>query len=344
MGRRRNSLFRNRLLASSAAALVLLYLSLWSLPLSERKVSLPPLPPPAPSDRILVVAPHIDDEAIGAAGFMGDAVMVGAQVFVVYLTSGDGNRFSAAVLDRTIRPRRRDLLREGRIRMREAVEAMATLGIPPQHLFFLGYPDGGLKDMLAHPGVLYISRRTGERAVPYSEALSPGAPYTAGNLRRDLLQVVCRVRPTIVIAPVTFDAHPDHQAAGLLTRETLAGVEPPVRLLGYLVHAHRYPRPFAPTPRHPLLPPPRLLAFPWSKYSLSATAQRRKGLALRAYRSQRDSPFLLALLDSFIKRNELFLDEPLPRGGGPLHCPGRGRVYGTKSSLPSLLQVEGHGR
>ncbi|MDR5694824.1 MAG: PIG-L family deacetylase [Armatimonadota bacterium] len=304
------------------AAFLLIYLSFWYSPVPARKARFPTVPPPTSLDRILIGAPHIDDEAIGAAGFISDAVEAGAQVFIVYLTSGDGNRFSAAVLDHTIRPRRRDLLREGRIRMREAVEAMSILGIPPDHLFFLGYPDGGLQDILAHPGMLYVSRRTGESTVPYPEALSPGAPYRAGNLRRDFLWVFCRVHPTIVIAPITFDAHPDHRAAGLLTRETISGLEPRVRLMGYLVHFHGYPRPFAPTPHHPLLPPPQFLSSSWSMYSLSAKALQRKEIALRAYRSQRDSPFLLALLDSFIKKNELFLDEPLPEGteGERLHC------------------------
>src|SRR5439155_13870124 len=45
-------------------------------------------------DRILIVAPHIDDEAIGAGGYAIDAVDNGAEVFIVFLTAGDCNRFS----------------------------------------------------------------------------------------------------------------------------------------------------------------------------------------------------------------------------------------------------------
>ena len=43
-------------------------------------------------------------------------------------------------------------------------------------------------------------------AVPYREALRPGAPYTAGNLEQDLRSVVDRVRPTWVLAPTSLDA------------------------------------------------------------------------------------------------------------------------------------------
>src|SRR6185295_13893543 len=55
-------------------------------------------------DRILIVAPHIDDEAIGAGGFAADAIANGAEVYVAFLTAGDCNRFSARLLNNTLGP------------------------------------------------------------------------------------------------------------------------------------------------------------------------------------------------------------------------------------------------
>src|SRR5262245_8292490 len=94
---------------------------------------LPVLAPPEHGERVLVVAPHIDDEAIAAGGYAADAVERGAQVYVVYLTAGDCNRFAAALLDHTVRPRAASLLREGEARIREGKAAMARLGVPPDH-------------------------------------------------------------------------------------------------------------------------------------------------------------------------------------------------------------------
>jgi LmbE family N-acetylglucosaminyl deacetylase len=55
-------------------------------------------------DRVLIVAPHIDDEAIGAAGYALDSIANGAEVYVVFLTAGDCNRFSARLMHKTLEP------------------------------------------------------------------------------------------------------------------------------------------------------------------------------------------------------------------------------------------------
>ena len=55
----------------------------------------PRLAPARRDDRILIVAPHVDDEAIAAGGYVFDAIANGAEVYVVYLTAGDCARFSA---------------------------------------------------------------------------------------------------------------------------------------------------------------------------------------------------------------------------------------------------------
>lgn len=128
---------------------------------------LPVLQGPRAGERILIVAPHVDDEAIAAAGYASDALAAGAEVFVVYLTAGDGGRVSADFEGRTLWPRPKDYLREGRIRIGEAHAVMALLGVPPANLFVLGYPDGDLRPMVEQPRKVVISRTTRDAAVPY---------------------------------------------------------------------------------------------------------------------------------------------------------------------------------
>ena len=108
----------------------------------------PRLAPARRNDRILIVAPHIDDEAISAGGYAVDAIANGAEVYVVYLTAGDCNRFSARLLHRTLEPTASNYLSVGRTRIAEAKEAMKLLGIASDHFFILGYPDRGLRLMV----------------------------------------------------------------------------------------------------------------------------------------------------------------------------------------------------
>src|SRR6185436_3371454 len=71
-------------------------------PQSDARVQYPHLDAAARHDRVLIVAPHIDDESIGAGGYALDARANGADVFVVFLTAGDCNRFTARLMNRTL--------------------------------------------------------------------------------------------------------------------------------------------------------------------------------------------------------------------------------------------------
>jgi LmbE family N-acetylglucosaminyl deacetylase len=183
--------------------------------------------------------------------------------------------------------------------------------VPPDHVFLLGYPDQGLQAMHDHPGEVIPSRGTGRTAVPYSQAVSPGAAYTLANLEGDLTWVISIARPTTVIAPVPFDRHPDHATTGVIVRELAETLRPPPRLLGYLVHSGHFPRPLAYAPSLNLRPPARFVDEDWKVYPLSTDGERRKVRLLALYKSQKKDPYLWLLLDAFVRRNELYVE-----GGG----------------------------
>lgn len=269
--------------------------------------ALPVVASPSAADRILVVAPHIDDEAIAAAGYIAAAREAGAAVWVVYLTAGDANFTSGRMMGRTLRPGPEVFLRVGERRYGEALEAMARLGVPRANVYLLGYPDGGLGAMLDAPDQVVRSRGTGRTAVPYAAALAPGSAYRLDNLLRDLGEVLRATRPTEVILPVPFDAHRDHSAAGRMTQRALAesGLAP--RTLGYLVHAHHFPVPFRPAAGRSLLPPPAFARKAWSTFPLTLEQERLKKRVLQAYSSQRRDPYLYLLTAAFVRRNELFV-------------------------------------
>jgi len=257
-----------------------------------------------PHDRVLIVAPHIDDESIGAGGYAIDAIADGAEVYVVFMTAGDCNRFSARLMYKTLDPTAATYLSVGRARITEAQQAMQLLGVPREHYFILGYPDRGLRTMLEHPAAVVRSRGTHFETVPYGDALSPGSEYNLESLLSDLRHVIRTVNPTQVIAPVPFDQHPDHAATAELVDRALAGTSCHPQRLGYLIHTSRIPTALVNTPARALLPPLRMRTYSWETYTLSPAVQQKKTKLLMVYRSQR--PYVFLLRNAFVRRNELF--------------------------------------
>jgi len=258
-------------------------------------------------DRVLIVAPHIDDEAISAGGYAIDAVANGAEVYVVFVTAGDCNRFSARLLHKTLEPTAMNYLSVGKTRIAEAKDAMKLLGVSPDHFFILGYPDRGLRTMVDNPDAVVRSRGTRAHEVPYDDALSPGSQYKIENTLSDLKQVIALAKPTIVIAPVPFDRHPDHAATAEIVDQALEQTQWKATRFGYLVHSRRI-KSLVNTPSRALLPPNRMKAFSWATYPLSDRVQQMKTTVLMTYKSQR--PYVFLLRNAFVRKNELFFVYP----------------------------------
>ncbi len=260
---------------------------------------------PTESDRILIVAPHIDDESISAAGYAIDAIASGAQVYVVFITAGDCNRISARVVNKTLDPTVSSYLTVGRTRIAEARSVMEHVGIAEDHYFVLGYPDRGLRSIVDNRKDIVRARGTRQRAVPYVEAMTPGSPYTFESVMSDMERVLEIAAPTIVIAPVDFDLHSDHSATAEITDLALfdAGMHP--RRLGYLVHSQRIPTSLVRRTRRALLPPSSLRKMAWATYPLTPEVRKRKDALLKSYRSQR--PYTAILRNAFVRTNELFI-------------------------------------
>ena len=264
----------------------------------------------ARKDRVLIVAPHIDDEAIGAGGYAIDALANGADVYVVFLTAGDCNRFSARLMYKTLDPSASNYLGVGNARIGEARAAMHLLGIPRDHYFVLGYPDRGLRTMVDNPGAIVRSKATRESSVPYADAVTPRAEYSYFSLMSDIEKVIKQVQPTTVIAPVPFDLHPDHSAAAEITDVALDELQLHPKRLGYLVHTtrSRIHTAFVKMPTRALLPPTRMQAFSWATYGLTTAVQKTKTDLLMTYKSQR--PYVFLLRNAFVRKNELFFVYP----------------------------------
>jgi LmbE family N-acetylglucosaminyl deacetylase len=313
------------------------------------------VPKPTPLEvgtgqRLMVVAPHPDDETLGAGGLVQRVLERGGSAMVVLVTAGDGYR--QAVMDETGKPQPSpsQYIAYGKLRLREAHATLHKLGQRRLRLEFLGFPDGGLDQLLrshwqrSHPE---RSETTGASDPPYANALEPDVPYDGSDLRRELVRLLREARPTIVALPDPLDEHPDHRATGIFTLLALDDwlgenktPHPAQRrlampqLLTYLVHWETWPPDSdAKTPVRDAsnasldLPqdlPPRGLACTALTLTDKEVETKRGALAQYVSQQKEMAPFLAA----FVRRTEPFTvisEAELRRVGEMTTLPGKAK-------------------
>jgi LmbE family N-acetylglucosaminyl deacetylase len=253
--------------------------------------------------RLVVVAPHPDDETLGAGGLVQRVLRDGGTVRIVALTSGDGFREAASGLAGGVEPTVANYRALGIVREGELRHAAAMLGV--REVVTLAAPDGGLDALTS---THWASSR------PYVSPASGSGPLSGDVLLHSLQATLATARPTLVVGPDPRDHHADHAAAGRLTGWAVASLSPSPCLLTYLVHDAVWPPPDPPDGRLPVPAGAAYETTPWVSFELTDGERATKGAALRAHRSQ--WPPLGGLLARFVRRNEVFAVEP----GG--RCPG----------------------
>ena len=160
-------------------------------------------------DRLLILAPHPDDESLATGGLIQRAVKAGAKVRVLFATDGDNNPWPQRFLERKLQITYTDRARWGRRRRKEALAALELLGLPKGSARFLGLPDQGITKLLMHAeeGVLFT-----------------------------LWAELTEWEPTIFVIPSATDALPDHSALFVLVNLALMRLEKPPRLLRFIIH------------------------------------------------------------------------------------------------------------
>jgi LmbE family N-acetylglucosaminyl deacetylase len=149
--------------------------------------------PLAAHARPLIIAPHPDDEVFGCGGFLGKLVDSGVQAHVLFLTGGGGSHRACCMVGEEIVTVQRRLL---------AADAASVLGIPDNHLQFLGEVDGQLP-------------RKGPGRFPL--------------LSQKIADCIRAIQPKSVFCPHPFEGWADHMAAEELTRAALGTLPEAVR-------------------------------------------------------------------------------------------------------------------
>ena len=200
---------------------------------------------------ILIIAPHPDDETSGAGGLIQEALAEGTQVKVAVVTNGDGQRFAPAMLSKRIEARPPDYIAMGERRQEESTAALERLGLQPEDIVFLGYPDRGTSPMwLAdwNTQCPYTAPYTRAEKNPYPDTFHAEDNYCGSNLLRDLQTIIEGYKPDLMVLPHPADQNPDHGAVSNFTRLAIAMItagdtsfRPEV--WGYIVHYGMFPSP-----------------------------------------------------------------------------------------------------
>lgn len=167
----------------------------------------------SPLDRLLVFAPHPDDETLATGALIQSALAAGAALRVVLATDGDNNPWPQRWLERRWHIGAAERARWGERRRREATAALAVLGVGVQAVRFLGWPDQGLTDDLMRD----------DQAVA------------------TLADEIAAFAPTHVALPALGDRHPDHSALHVMLDLALLRARAACVRLDYVVHGEKAP-------------------------------------------------------------------------------------------------------
>ena len=272
---------------------------------------------PAPGTRVMVVAPHPDDETLGGEPVLRAAAANGAPARVVMITCGDAFLRAAEIKFRHT-PHHQDMLNFGMLRQQETLHACTAIGLQPDQVVFLGFPDGGVAHLWAEnwsPTNLFLSPTTGVDHCPYSDAAVPGAPYCGEALLNEVEDQIRSFQPTDIYVSHAWDDHPDHYATNYFVMAALDALssDPAVakiRVHGYLVHCGDLPTPRGYDPRAFVNPPDAIRqdGLTWSELRLTPGEVNFRRQIIDLYHSQvkLTRPFL----EGFARSSVLFGDVP----------------------------------
>jgi LmbE family N-acetylglucosaminyl deacetylase len=268
-------------------------------------------------DRILILAPHPDDESIGTSGVIQKALKTGAEVKVALFTNGDNNELAFIVYEKRFTIRKGEFLHMGEVRRKETLSAMSYLGVNPQDVIFLGYPDFGTTEILTkywQTDKPYRSMFPRQTKVPYPEAISPNAPYVGESILADLEKIISDFKPTKIFVSHPADSNRDHRALYVFTRIALLDLKEKIqqpKIFPYIIHVLGWPTPRGYQPDLELKPPLEISdgEIIWQKLDLINEEINSKHNAIEFYKSQIecDPPYLF----TFARKNELFGDYPM---------------------------------
>ena len=194
----------------------------------------------AKGKKIMLLAPHEDDEALMCTGIITHALANGADLRVVVVTNGDNKGCKA-----------------GFIRLRETIKAMEYLGLNSENIVLLGYGDTS-KNSDSFLNRLYnasndkitIKSKVGSEtySIPempefHYQKYGVHAAYDRATFRQDMKMVIEEFNPDSIFVSSFYDTHPDHSMLYRFTVESIIDIKrnntkfSPI-MYEYIIHSH----------------------------------------------------------------------------------------------------------
>jgi len=146
-----------------------------------------------PSDRLLLVMPHPDDESLATGGLIQRVAQAGASARILMVTSGENNPWPQRWMEKRWQIGMPERQRWGALRCQEAEDALSRLGFQGETRF-LQFPDQGMTPRLLSADPATLDRFCAE---------------------------ICEWEPTRIVFPSSYDLHPDHNALHVLLQIAL---------------------------------------------------------------------------------------------------------------------------
>ncbi|MGQ9539367.1 MAG: PIG-L deacetylase family protein, partial [Candidatus Bathycorpusculaceae bacterium] len=135
--------------------------------------------------KVVVIAPHPDDETFGCGGTIAKKISEGCEVFVVVMTDGRYAFLNVLGIDVDPTPEELKVMRK-----EEVKRATRILGVPEGSLIFLDFVDGTLKE-------------------------------NQKEAKEKVIEILREKHPDEVYIPYKRDGHPDHRAAYKIVKRAL---------------------------------------------------------------------------------------------------------------------------
>lgn len=259
--------------------------------------------------KIVLFAPHQDDEILSACLYLKKKKLQSYSVSVVFVTNGDYNGKNGAIM-----------------RAKESIQALSLLGVEKKNIYFMGYADTGYQFKssflyklytASNENKIYVTQYNekqtyhplGFKTVHYS-FFGNEAFYTKKNFLLDIETLLNNLHPDVIIIPSIYDSHYDHKALGYFFNDILNVKRGALKVYSYLIHS-----------RNDLLWPDRNKCFflrppcvsqgLWDKrliYEFSQEEVEWKRQVIKIFTSQSPEKFNNYLY-SFAKKEEFFLLE-----------------------------------
>ena len=270
------------------------------------------MPSPLSADRILIFAPHPDDEVLACGGYIFTALKNKAKVKVVIVTLGETFGYALGKNLVNFLPLHEKAIAFGKLRQQEAKTILKKFGLLPPEIEFLGFPDKGLKylwEKYWSKNNPYFSPILKTNHSPFEDIYQKNTSFSGEELERLITKIYLDFRPTIVITSSPYDRHQDHKTLFLFVQKIISSC--PFKNLSFysfLIHKNHWANLLAYgfRPQKELLPPLTLRkkTIFWLKFPLNHSALLAKERSILSYETQ-----VVAIkkkLLSFVRQNELF--------------------------------------